>query len=112
MRKHTMQVQYNLSSATAAFETISSSVSITVSDNTRWDVVSAVINKLANELSIVLPTDMMSWVLNFTPEFVYYSGEVVTCVFKLPLDKIRPLKSTDMQICLGKYALTAEGTYL
>jgi hypothetical protein len=111
MPKHTMVIDYVLSSPD--FDTIKNSISVSVSDNTRWNVAQAAAIKLMQNSPITLPTNMMSWILNNTqnPEYVWHQGERVTCVFKLPLRRIRFLKSTDEQIALGKYAIT-EGGYL
>jgi hypothetical protein len=106
--KHHMQVQFVLNSRNPERE-LKGSITVSVADNTRWDIVQAAVIKLMNEADVTLPTSMMSWTLNGKPEFVHHSSESITCAFKLPLDKIRSLKSTDLQIALGKYSITDGG---
>jgi hypothetical protein len=108
MRKHHVQVQYVIESRNPELK-VKGSVIATTADNTRWDIVQAAIIKLMQETNIALPTNMMSWVLNGNPQHVIFSSINTTVVFKLPLEQIRYLKSTDIQVALGKYSITQEG---
>lgn len=108
MRKHQMQVQFALATRNPERD-IRGSVIVSVADNTRWDVIQAAIIQLMQQVDVVLPTHMTTWVLNGTPQYATFSSINTTCVFKLPLEHIRYLKSTDMQIALGKYSITKEG---
>ena len=93
---------------------VSDVVRVKTMDNTRWDVVSAAAQAIMLEYNFVLPTQISSWVLNYMRDgsYVYCVTPNLTCTLDIWVHNVRPLKSTDIQVCLGKYIITPEGTYL
>jgi hypothetical protein len=111
MRKHRFAVPYRID---AKGTIINGTVNVSTADNTRWDVVFAAAQAITLKYDFVLPTQINSWVLNYMRDgsYVYCVTPNLTCTLDIQVRSVRPLKSTDIQICLGKYIITPEGTYL
>jgi hypothetical protein len=97
---------------------ISGTLYCSVNDNTRWDILSEAIEELDNRWhsetdtrTVSIPRNILSWIMNAQPEFVYLTTSNVTIIFKLNVMYLRYLKGTDIQIALGKYTIT-DGGYL
>lgn len=128
MHKFKFAVDYHID---AKGTIVTGTVHVAVADNTRWDVVYAaaqaimldsdIVSEMPSttsskweERSLVLPIQIGQWVLNYMRDasYVYCVTDKLTCKLTIPISKLRALRSTDVQICMGKYVISQEGLYL